>query len=259
MKAFQIITFYEFRQFSPLRLRVVRDDLRVLMKTNEIKGTIILAEEGFNATVCGEPAKIEDFVVAAEPILETQLTFKSSYHEACPFRKIDVKIKPEIVTLKQPVDISKGEGTHVDARSWNSIISDPAVTVIDARNEYEFRNGTFKGALNPGTERFSDLPMFIAENLDPKRHEKVAMFCTGGIRCEKFAPYMKQLGFKEVFQLEGGILRYLEQVAPDESLWQGECFVFDHRVTVDENLEKGSSPDYSQESSLTGAMDRVIE
>lgn len=243
---FQIITFYEFKIFDADELTGIRASLRDAMRENSIKGTIILATEGFNSTVCGEPSDIDRFVVAAESILATQLNYKSSFHEACPFRKIDVKIKPEIVTLKKPVDISLGSGTHVDVAKWNELINDPTVVVLDTRNDYEFKNGTFERALNPQTEKFSDLPEFISENLDPETHPRVAMFCTGGIRCEKFAPYMKGLGFKEVFQLDGGILKYLETVDESESMWQGECFVFDDRRTVDENLEKGVGPDYSQ-------------
>jgi UPF0176 protein len=246
MEKFRIITFYEFRRLEIERLPELKCAVKNSMAEHSIKGTFILAEEGFNATVCGTPGDIERFINAAEKLLETSFVTKSSFHAECPFRKIDVKIKPEIVTLKQAVDLATGEGTHVPASQWNDLISDPAVLVLDTRNDYEFRNGTFERAINPKTEKFSDLPEFVAENLDPERHTKVAMFCTGGIRCEKFAPYMKQVGFKEVFQLEGGILRYLEEVPAEESLWRGECFVFDDRLTVDEDLKKGSGPDYSQ-------------
>ena len=246
MTQFQIITFYEFKKFDEIALPAIRDALRDAMRENSIKGTVILATEGFNSTVCGEPSNVERFISSTESILSTRLKFKSSFHDGCPFRKIDVKIKPEIVTLKQPVDISLGSGTHVRADEWNNLLNDPSVVVLDIRNDYEFKNGTFQNAINPKTEKFSELPDFIAENLDPERHPRVAMFCTGGIRCEKFAPYMKQLGFKEVFQLDGGILKYLEQVRDGESRWEGECFVFDDRRTVDENLEKGVGPDYSQ-------------
>lgn len=243
---FQIVTFYQFKSFSSERLVELKAALRDAMIGNSIKGTIILAEEGFNSTVCGEAGDLKIFIAAAEEILQTKLNFKSAFHDKCPFRKVDVKIKPEIVTLKKPVDISNGIGTHVRPAEWNAVISDPDVVVVDTRNDYEFRNGTFKGARNPGTEKFSDLPKFVSETLDPGVHQKVAMFCTGGIRCEKFAPYMKQLGFKEVFQLEGGILRYLEETPAEDSLFEGECFVFDDRRTVDENLKKGVGPDYSQ-------------
>ena len=186
--SFQIITFYEFKRFDPARLLELKSSLGEAMSANSIKGTIILAEEGFNSTVCGERNNITKFVSNAENILDTTLVFKSSFHDARPFRKVDVRIKPEIVTLKKRVDISKGSGTHVRPEKWNEVISDPSVVIIDTRNDYEYRNGTFKGAINPGTVKFSDLPGFVAENLDPNVHHKVAMVCTGGIRCEKFAP-----------------------------------------------------------------------
>ncbi len=248
---FQIITFYEFKTFELERLTGLVTSLRETMQANSIRGTFILAEEGFNATVCGEPQNVNQFIRAAEQMLETTLRPKSSFHEECPFRKIDVKVKPEIVTLKRTVDILTGAGTHVGPAQWNELISDPSVIVVDARNDYEFKNGTFKRALNPGTEKFSDLPKFVAENLDPEIHQKVAMFCTGGIRCEKFAPYIKGLGFREVFQLDGGILKYMEEVPPVDSLFEGECFVFDDRRTVNENLKKGVGPDYSQVRNAT--------
>ena len=243
---FQIITFYEFKRFSTDELPRLKASLRDAMAGNSIRGTVILAEEGFNSTVCGEPSNLNLFITEAEKILDTKLNFKASFHDACPFRKVDVKIKPEIVTLKKHVDISQGKGTHVKPEDWNEIIADPSVIVIDTRNDYEFKNGTFRRAINPETEKFSDLPKFVEETLDPEVHQKVAMFCTGGIRCEKFAPYIKGLGFKEVFQLDGGILRYLEEVPAEKSLFEGECFVFDDRRTVDENLRKGVGPDYSQ-------------
>jgi UPF0176 protein len=244
---YQIITFYEFKDLgSVAELTQIKASLIAAMQEHSTLGTIILADEGFNSTVGGRPDDIERFIAAAERILETRLRVKSSFHSDLPFRRIKVKIKREIVTLKKSVDIKNGNGTHVDPKDWNAVISDPDVILIDTRNEYEFRNGTFVNALNPATKSFSELPEFIAENLDPNRHKKVAMFCTGGIRCEKFVPYMKDLGFDEVYQLEGGILKYLEEIPKEESLWQGECFVFDDRVTVDEKLEKGSGPDYSQ-------------
>jgi len=246
MSEFQIITFFEFKPLDAARLPNLRDRLKASMRETSIKGTIILAEEGLNATVCGTRDAIAEFVSFFETILETKLECKSSFFEQMPFRRIDVKIKPEIVTLKRPVDISLGASTHVDAAEWNRIISDPETVVLDTRNQYEFMTGTFHRAVNPDTEKFSELPEFVSEHLDPAKHKKIAMFCTGGIRCEKFAPYMKQLGFEEVFQLKGGILKYLEEVPGEESLWQGECFVFDDRTTVDSSLRKGKLKDFSQ-------------
>lgn len=244
-KSIQIITFYQFKRLE--NLPEIRDKLKSAMRENSILGTIILADEGYNSTVSGEPQNIAEFVRKAEEILQTNLKFKSSFHAVNPFRRIFVKIKPEIVTLKKAVEIERGAGTHVAPRDWNAIIKDEEVFVLDTRNDYEFQVGTFQRAVNPQTEKFSDLPKFVAEKLDPKKHKKIAMFCTGGIRCEKFAPFMKQIGFENVYQLEGGILKYLEEIPDAESLWQGECFVFDERISVDENLEKGAAEDLSVE------------
>jgi len=246
MNNIQIITFYEFKPFGKTELEPIKDKIRQAMIVTGVRGTLILAEEGFNSSVCGTREAIIEFVALIEAALETKLVYKSSFTDAAPFRKIDVKIKPEIVTLRQPVDTSLGKGTHIKPENWNAIISDPETFVLDTRNDYEFKTGTFANAVNPETEKFSDLPTYIAENLDPRRHKKVAMFCTGGIRCEKFAPYMRSLGYENVFQLEGGILKYLEEIPQSESLWSGECYVFDERITVDHSLNKGNSIDRSQ-------------
>lgn len=242
-KPFKIVTFYEFKPLGDLPARRAR--LIAAMRAHSILGTIILAAEGFNSTVAGAPGEITRFVAAAEEILETKIVAKSSAHDVSPFRRIHVKIKPEIVTLRRAVDLRRGAGTHVAPEKWNELLRDEEVFVLDTRNDYEFRIGTFDRAVNPQTEKFSDLPQFVAENLDPARHRKVAMFCTGGIRCEKFAPYLKEQGFAEVYQLEGGILKYLETVPAAESLWRGECYVFDRRVALDAGLEAGSAEDLS--------------
>ncbi len=243
----QIIAFYEFKDMLAVGiLEDIKAEIKSVFQAHGVRGTIILATEGYNGMVCGDDLQISKFIGEAERILQTHLVYKSSSSDQPPFRKIDVKIKPEIVTLKRAVDISLGHGTHVKPDRWDELISDPETLILDARNDYEYKTGTFRRALNPGTEKFSDLPDFVAANLDPDKHKRVAMFCTGGIRCEKFAPYMKQLGFKEVFQLEGGILKYLEETPVDETLWEGECYVFDERVTVDANLQKGSITDFSQ-------------
>ena len=246
MPSYKIITFYEFRAILTDELTALRDLLRAIMQENSIKGTIILAEEGFNGTVSGIEDDVEKFVSAAEAVLGSKLDLKSSRHDARPFRRIDVKIKPEIVTLRRRVDMSKGLHTHVSPEEWNHLISDPETLVLDTRNDYEYKTGTFRRAINPETNKFSELPEFVENNFDPAIHKRVAMFCTGGVRCEKFAPYMKQLGFEEVYQLKGGILKYLEEITPDESLWQGECFVFDDRISVDRSLKKGDLADLSQ-------------
>jgi UPF0176 protein len=245
----KIATFYEFKQIPARSLPELRSRLKTRMRELEIKGTVILAEEGFNSTLCGGEKALDSFLIEFGELLKTRLDAKVSFHSKPPFRRIEVKIKKEIVTLKQDVDISLGKGTHVSPEKWNEIISDEQTIVLDTRNDYEFETGTFVRAINPKTKRFSDLPAFVNESLDPTKHKNVAMFCTGGIRCEKFAPYMKQLGFENVYQLEGGILKYLERVNTEASLWQGECFVFDDRVSVDSDLKKGSAVDHSQDRS----------
>ncbi|MBA2378631.1 MAG: hypothetical protein H0V76_03535 [Blastocatellia bacterium] len=243
---FEIAAFYKFMPMGTVdELEEFRASVREAMQVFDIRGTVILAEEGFNATVSGKPEDMASFMIRAEALFGIEVEAKLSRHEHVPFRRVDVKIKPEIVTFKHPVDTKKGKGTHVDAREWNSLLDDPSVLVLDTRNDYEFKNGTFAGAVNPETEKFSDLPEFIASKLDPEVHQKVAMFCTGGIRCEKAAPYLIEQGFREVYQLDGGILRYLEEIPETESKFQGECFVFDDRITVDEKLEKGRGPDHS--------------
>ncbi len=238
---FQIITFYEFKRLE--NLPEIKAKLKSAMTELSVLGTIIVAEEGFNATVSGLLAEIEKFIEILENTFQTKLSYKSSFHAKQPFLKAKVRIKKEIVSLRQTVEIEKGIGTHVKSADWNKIIFDENTIVLDARNNYEVEAGTFSGALNPNIEKFSDLPKFVAENLDPSEHKQVAMFCTGGIRCEKFAPLMLAMGFEKVFQLEGGILKYLEEVQKNESLWQGECFVFDDRIVVNNDLKQGKSED----------------
>lgn len=242
----EIIAFYEFKRLGELRpLGETRELVRNAIREVGVRGTVILAEEGYNGMVCGTSDEIAAFIGRMNELLATRLTVKSSFNDEAPFRKIDVKIKPEIVTLKKPVDMSLADGTHVSPEEWNSVISDPETLVLDTRNHYEYETGTFANAIDPGTEKFSDLPEFVEKKLDPKKHKRIAMFCTGGIRCEKFAPYMKGLGFEQVLQLEGGILKYLEEVPQERSLWNGECFVFDERISVGHDLAKGTAPDHS--------------
>ncbi len=240
-KNYQIITFYEFKRLE--NLSEVKTSLQSAMDECSVKGTIIIAAEGYNATVSGFPADILKFIEILENIFDTKLTFKSSFHIERPFSKVKVRIKNEIVSLRKKVEIEKGIGTHTKPVDWNKIISDENTIVLDTRNDYEVEIGTFKRAINPNIEKFSDLPQFISENFDPEKHKRIAMFCTGGIRCEKFAPLMKEMGFEEVFQLEGGILKYLEETPENESLWEGECFVFDDRIAVDKNLQGGKTED----------------
>ena len=238
---YQIITFYEFKRLG--NLPGIKATLKSAMDEFSILGTIIIAEEGYNATVSGTPTDIEKFVSVLEKTFETKLIYKTSFHAERPFLKAKVRIKKEIVSLRQKVEIEKGIETHAKPADWNRIISDKNTIVLDARNDYEIEVGTFRGATNPRIEKFSDLPRFVRENFNPNEHRRIAMFCTGGIRCEKFAPFLKGLGFEEVYQLEGGILKYLEETPAEESLWEGECFVFDDRIAVDANLRRGANED----------------
>jgi UPF0176 protein len=169
------------------------------------------------------------------------LDVKKSYTDSPPFARCKVKLKREIVTMGMPdIDPTTSAGTYVTPQEWNALISDPEVITIDTRNEYEIKVGTFGGAVNPHTNTFREFPSYAKRALNPERHRKIAMFCTGGIRCEKSTAYLKSQGFDEVYHLQGGILRYLEEIPPEESLWHGECFVFDERVAVDHGLEPGS-------------------
>ncbi len=208
----------------------------------DIKGTLLLAKEGINGTVAGSQSSIDSLLnwLKSDSRL-SDLRYKVSYDEEMPFYRTRVKLKKEIVTMGvEGIDPNHVVGTYVKAEDWNELISDPDVTLIDTRNGYEAAIGTFKNAIDPETDTFREFPEYVKRNLDPSKHKKVAMFCTGGIRCEKSTAYLKQQGFEEVYHLQGGILKYLETVSEDDSLWQGECFVFDNRVSVNHALEKGS-------------------
>lgn len=219
-----------------------RQSLLNIMEQQKVRGTLLLAKEGINGTIAGSRKGI-DFVLdwlRREPRL-ADLEFKESYTEAPPFKRSKVKLKKEIVTMGvENIDPRRVVGTYVDPADWNDLISDPEVILIDTRNDYEFEVGSFESAVNPKTTTFREFPEYVKEQLDPEKHRKVAMFCTGGIRCEKSTAYLKEQGFEEVFHLKGGILKYLEEVPEEQSLWKGECFVFDDRVTVDHRLEKGN-------------------
>lgn len=219
----------------------LREPLLQTLLANDVRGTLLLAEEGINGTVSGSREGI-DAVLAwlrADARL-VDIDHKESYCAEQPFYRTKVKLKKEIVTLGVPgVDPNHRVGTYVEPRDWNALVDDPEVLVIDTRNDYEVGIGSFKGAIDPQTKSFRDFPAYIREHFDPARHRKVAMFCTGGIRCEKASSFMLQEGFPEVFHLKGGILKYLEEVPAAESRWEGECFVFDNRVTVTHDLAEG--------------------
>lgn len=210
-----------------------------------IRGTLLLASEGINGTVAGTREGIDLLLAYLKAIPElAQIDHKESFCDELPFYRMKVKLKKEIVTMGvEGIDPQVTVGRYVEPKDWNALITDPDVLLVDTRNDYEVEIGTFKGALDPNTTTFREFPVYVENNLDPQKHKKVAMFCTGGIRCEKATAYMIEQGYDEVFHLKGGILKYLEEVPEAESLWQGECFVFDNRVSVNHKLEKG---DYDQ-------------
>ncbi|QYO66097.1 rhodanese-related sulfurtransferase [Leptolyngbya sp. 7M] len=242
---YEITTFYKFLDLSGSDLQALKANILDQMVVLSIRGTIILAPEGINATVASSPEQMRAFIKSLDAILGIKLEARSTFSKVLPFKAAKVKVRQEIVTFGHNVDFSAASGTHISPEEWNDIIKKDGVVLIDTRNDYEFKIGTFEGAVNPATERFSDLPKFVEKNLDPDRHKNVAMFCTGGVRCEKFAPYLIAKGFENVYQLEGGILNYLASVPKEEQLWQGECFVFDERISVDADLQPGSSTDHS--------------
>ncbi len=234
-----ICALYKFVRLE--NFLALRDPLLTEMTTLEVKGTLLLAAEGINGTIAGSQKAIEQILdfLQAQPNLD-KIVHKESFSESNPFHRTKVKLKKEIVTMGvEGIDPNQVVGTYVKPQDWNALISDPEVLLVDTRNDYEVEIGTFKNALNPNTETFREFPQYVKDNLDKNKHKKVAMFCTGGIRCEKSTAYLKEQGFEEVYHLEGGILKYLEEVPATETLWQGECFVFDGRVAVNHDLEQG--------------------
>lgn len=211
-------------------------------KKREIKGTLLLAEEGINGTIAGTREAIDAFLSYLHSMPRfSDIEHKESLTSEMPFIRMKVKLKKEIVTLGVPdIDPNKLVGRYVLPNEWNECISDPEVLTIDTRNYYESNIGQFQGAHAPKTTSFREFPNYVKEHFDPKKHKKIAMYCTGGIRCEKASAYMLSQGFENVYHLKGGILKYLEQVPEGESLWNGECFVFDDRVAVTNNLQEGS-------------------
>jgi len=237
MHTHEIAAFYKFQRVAdPVDLR---ERLHAICEKAGARGILLVAKEGINGTLAVENGGIEDLIEAIKHeagIIE--LTPRFSFDDEMPFLRLKVRLKKEIVTISAPeADPTALVGTYVAPQDWNALISDPDVIVLDTRNDYEVKIGTFKGALDPETRSFSEFPHYVQSHLDPAKHKKVAMFCTGGIRCEKASSYMLAHGFNEVFHLQGGILNYLEKIPPEESLWEGGCFVFDRRVAVGSGLE----------------------
>jgi UPF0176 protein len=235
-----VATFYKFVQLADFAQK--RVPLWTYCESQAVKGTILLAAEGINGTIAGSRGAI-DAVLAflrTDPRL-SDLETKESETETPPFQRLKVRLKKEIVTFGVPT-VNPGDrvGTYVNPQEWNDLIDDPQTIVIDTRNAYEVAIGTFAGAQNPHTDSFREFPDYVDRHLDPSQHKKIALFCTGGIRCEKATSYLLGEGFEEVYHLKGGILKYLEDIPPENSLWQGECFVFDERVAVKPGLAAGS-------------------
>lgn len=235
-----VAALYKFVELDDYH--ALREPLLEACIAAEVRGTLLLASEGINGTIAGSRQGVD--AVLAYLRLDARfadIDCKESLDSNIPFYRMKVKIKKEIVTLGvSDINPQYRTGSYVEAEEWNALISDPDVTIIDTRNDYEAEIGAFSGAINPQTKTFRDFPKFVEENLDPSNNKKVAMYCTGGIRCEKSTAYLLQQGFTDVYHLKGGILKYLEKVPENESLWSGECFVFDNRVTVQHDLKPGS-------------------
>src|SRR5262245_6796641 len=240
--AYRVAAFYQFAALQDFR--DLREPLRALCAALGLKGSVLLAHEGINGTLAGSDDGIAAFVDALQHgelfggRLD-QLELKYSAADAMPFQRLKVRLKKEIVTLGDAsADPTRQVGTYVDAAQWNAVIADPDTLVLDTRNAFEVAMGTFEGAVDPGIKSFGEFKQFAAEKLDPDKHRKIAMFCTGGIRCEKASAYLLSRGFTEVLHLKGGILKYLEGVPASESRWRGECFVFDERVALGHGLRE---------------------
>ena len=240
---FLTIAFYHF--VSLKNIEQLQPFIQSFCQNNNLKGTVLLASEGINGTISGQDINIHDFLKFIKDDSFFKANFKNLEHKESwatenPFYRMKVRLKKEIVSLGvEGVSPTKKVGKYVAPEDWNKLINDPDTIVIDTRNNYEVDIGTFKNAVNPNTESFREFPSFLNNNLKNKKPKKVAMFCTGGIRCEKATSLMLEKGFKDVYHLKGGILKYLENISKEESLWEGECFVFDQRVAVTHGLDEG--------------------
>ncbi|NND64572.1 MAG: rhodanese-related sulfurtransferase [Gammaproteobacteria bacterium] len=235
-----VAAFYKFVSLPDFAK--LQQPLQACCEANNVQGTILLASEGVNGTIAGPDVGVRNVLaqMKQDPRL-TDLTHKESFAEETPFYRAKVKLKKEIVTLGvDDIDAEHNAGTYIKPEDWNDFINDPDVVLIDSRNDYEVSIGSFKDAIDPKTNSFRELPSWVEENRETLKGKKIGTFCTGGIRCEKSTAYLKSQGFDEVYHLEGGILKYLETVPEKESLWNGECFVFDQRVSVKHGLEPGS-------------------
>jgi UPF0176 protein len=238
-----LVTFYRFVDLPDFR------ELRApwLARAQELhlKGSILLATEGLNATLCGTPDALREFLASLQqdPRLADLTWLESSHNGPAPFGRMQIRLKSEIIRMNTPgLSPAQHRGTYLRGAAWDALLQDPDTIVIDTRNAYEVRLGTFKPALNPNLQHFSELPQWLDQHLAGQQNKKIAMFCTGGIRCEKSTAYLRQQGFAEVYHLQGGILRYFQETANSADLWQGSCFVFDERFAVDPALQPAPAP-----------------
>lgn len=236
----QVAALYRFVRLEDYEN--LRGPLLAFCEARGIRGTLLLAEEGINGTIAGTAQAISEVLAYLKKDDRlADLECKFSYNTDRPFLRMKVKLKKEIVTMGRPgIDPNQCVGRYASPEQWNTLVDDPECLVIDTRNDYEVEIGTFQGAINPNTTSFREFPEWVEKNLDPSKHKKVAMFCTGGIRCEKSTSLLVSMGFEDVWHLQGGILNYLEKTPVEQTRWDGECFVFDSRVSVDHDLEKGS-------------------
>ena len=241
---YKIISIYSFFSFQENLIFELKDKLLVI--DNDLSGLLIIAKEGINGTICAEENIIEKVLNLLRNFVGiNELNIKVSYSKTKIFKNLKIKIKNEIVTMGVPeINPSKNAGTYIDSFIWNKLIKDKNTIVIDTRNHYEVSIGSFKDSINPNTKNFREFPKWVDENLDKhlgnENSKNIAMFCTGGIRCEKATTLLKKKGYKNIFHLKGGILKYLEDISKEENLFEGECYVFDKRVAIDNELKKGS-------------------
>jgi UPF0176 protein len=239
MSAYVIAALYRFSSlpnFKNLRPLLIEEGERL-----DIKGTLLLALEGINGTISGTRKSMDQFIHFLKEISGIHtFEYKESYSDKHPFFRLKIRFKKEIVTLGKPeINPAEKVGIYVDPEEWNTLLNDPEVIVVDTRNHYEVKMGQFKNAIDPVTESFRQFPTYVQDNFNPNKHKKVALYCTGGIRCEKASSYMLEAGFENVYHLKGGILKYLEKIPAENSLWEGECFVFDQRVGIKHGLSQG--------------------
>ena len=243
---YKIVSIYSFFSFQENLILELKDKLLSIEKDNDLSGLLIIAKEGLNGTICAEENIIENVLNLLRKLIgSNELNLKVSYSKTKIFKKLKIKIKNEIVTMGVPqINPSKDAGTYIDSFTWNKLIKDRNTIIIDTRNYYEVSIGSFKESINPNTNNFSEFPEWADKNLEKhignEKTKNIAMFCTGGIRCEKATTLLKNKGYNNIFHLKGGILKYLEDVSKEESLFEGECYVFDKRVSLNHELKKGS-------------------